>query len=106
VKVRLTEHGLIGKEIQVSVADRGIGIDQKELPHIFEPFYRSPSVTGAQIHGTGLGLPLAKSIVEAMQGHLTVKSVIGRGSTFTLHLPCLEQSVRQAEAETTQALSS
>jgi signal transduction histidine kinase len=106
VKVRLIVHGLSGKEIQVSVADRGIGIDQKELPHIFEPFYRSPSVTGAQIHGTGLGLPLAKSIVEAMQGHLTVKSVIGRGSTFTLHLPCLEQSVRQAEAETTQALSS
>ena len=106
VKVRLIEHGFSGKEIQISVADRGIGIDQKELPHIFEPFYRSPSVTAAQIHGTGLGLPLAKSIVEAMKGRLTVKSATGRGSTFTLHLPCLEQSARQAEPETTQALSS
>ena len=106
VKVRLIEHGFSGKEIQISVTDRGIGIDQKELPHIFEPFYRSPSVTAAQIHGTGLGLPLAKSIVEAMKGRLTVKSSPGRGSTFTLHLPCPDPSARQTEAETTQALSS
>jgi signal transduction histidine kinase len=106
VKVSLNEHGLRGKEIQISVTDRGIGIDQKELPHIFEPFYRSPSVTAAQIHGTGLGLPLAKSIVEAMKGRLTVKSSPGRGSTFTMHLPCLEPSARQTEAETTEALSS
>jgi signal transduction histidine kinase len=105
VKVRLTEHGLSGKEIQISVADRGIGIDQKEIPHIFEPFYRSPAVTAAQIHGTGLGLPLAKSIIEAMKGRLTVKSATGRGSTFTLHLPCQVTSPRQA-AQTTQVFSS
>ena len=105
IQARLTEHGLTGKEIQISVSDRGIGIAPEELRHIFKPFYRSPSVTAAQIHGTGLGLPLAKSIVEAMKGQVTVKSAPGRGSTFTLHLPCLEHSVRQLEAKTTEAIS-
>jgi signal transduction histidine kinase len=77
-------------EVRISISDRGIGISEKDLPHIFEPFYRSPSVRVAQIHGTGLGLPLSKSIVEAMKGRLTVTSALGRGSTFTLHLPCVE----------------
>jgi signal transduction histidine kinase len=105
IEARLTEHGLAGKEIQISVSDRGIGIDPQELPHIFEPFYRSSSVTAAQIHGTGLGLPLAKSIVEAMKGQLSVKSAPGRGSTFTLHLPCLEHPIRHADAKA-EAISS
>src|ERR1700688_792018 len=106
IQARFSEHGMGGKEIQISVSDHGIGIDPRELPHIFQPFYRSPSVTAAQIHGTGLGLPLAKSIVESMKGHLSVKSVPGRGSTFTLHLPCLEHPVRQADSKATEAVSS
>jgi signal transduction histidine kinase len=106
IQARLTEHGLTGKEVQISVSDRGIGIAPEEMRHIFEPFYRSPSVTAAQIHGTGLGLPLAKSIVEAMKGQVTVKSAPGRGSTFTLHLPCVEHSVRQLETKATEAVSS
>lgn len=75
------------KEIVIAVQDRGIGIDKHELKHIFEPFYRTPIATAAQIHGTGLGLPLAKSIVEAMGGRLTVESEPRKGSTFTIHLP-------------------
>jgi signal transduction histidine kinase len=106
IQARLTEHGLTGREVQIGVSDRGIGIAPEELRHIFKPFYRSPSVTAAQIHGTGLGLPLAKSIVEAMKGQVTVKSAPGRGSTFTLHLPCVENSVRQMETKTTEAVSS
>jgi signal transduction histidine kinase len=99
VRARLGEGGAGGKEIQISISDRGIGIGPKDLPRIFEPFYRSPSVTAAQIHGTGLGLPLAKSIAEAMKGQLTVTSVPGRGSTFTLHLPCAEHPVEEADWE-------
>jgi signal transduction histidine kinase len=106
IQAQVTEYGINGKEIQISVSDRGIGIAPDELRHIFEPFYRSPSVTAAQIHGTGLGLPLAKSIVEAMKGQVTVKSAPGRGSTFTLHLPGVEHSVRPMEAKTTEAVSS
>lgn len=82
-------HGENGKadEVWISVEDHGIGIDSSELKQIFEPFYRSPVVTAAQIHGTGLGLPLAKSIAEAMGGKITVVSKVGTGSRFTLHLP-------------------
>ena len=87
-----------GREIQVSVSDRGAGIAPSDLPHIFKPFYRSPSTTAAQIHGTGLGLTLARSIAEAMKGQLTVTSVPGRGSTFTLHVPCVEPAIVDAEA--------
>jgi signal transduction histidine kinase len=106
IQARLAEHGVTGKEIQIGISDRGIGIAPEEIRHIFEPFYRSPSVTAAQIHGTGLGLPLAKSIMEAMKGQVTVKSAPGRGSTFTLHLPCVEHSARQVDIKTTEAVSS
>src|SRR5262249_8276680 len=47
------------REIELAVEDRGIGISAQEIKHIFEPFYRSPSVAGSNVHGTGLGLPLA-----------------------------------------------
>jgi len=105
IEARLAEHGVTGREVQISVTDRGIGIAPEELRHIFEPFYRSPHVMAAQIHGTGLGLPLAKSIMEAMRGQVTVKSAPGRGSTFTLHLPCAEHAARQVEAKANQAAS-
>jgi len=75
------------REAQISVSDRGIGIGEADLPHIFEPFYRSPAVRAAQIRGTGLGLPLSQSLAEAMKGRLAVESVPGRGSTFTLYVP-------------------
>lgn len=73
-------------DVQISVADRGIGIEPGDLTHIFEPFYRSASVRAAQIHGTGIGLALARQIADAMGGSIDVASVPGRGSTFTLHL--------------------
>ena len=90
IRANAHENGSASKEIQISVSDRGIGISAADLPHIFEPFYRSPTVRAAQIHGTGLGLPLTQSLAEAMNGRLTVASVPGRGSTFTVHLPCAE----------------
>jgi len=80
------------KEVRISVQDHGSGISSSELPHIFEPFYRSPKVVDAQIHGTGLGLAVAKRIAEAMGGRLSVTSEVGVGSTFTLHLPVPRKS--------------
>jgi signal transduction histidine kinase len=79
------------REIRISVHDHGKGIDRSELPHIFEPFYRSPTAVADQIHGTGLGLPIAKSLAEAMGGRLSVTSEVGKGSVFTLHLPTIEE---------------
>jgi signal transduction histidine kinase len=90
IRARADDSGSAGRQVQISVSDRGIGIGTADLPHIFEPFYRSPSVRAAQIHGTGLGLPLSQSIAEAMKGRLTVTSVMGRGSTFTLYMACAE----------------
>lgn len=82
------------KEIRVDVHDRGQGIDRSEMQHIFEPFYRSPSVVSKQIHGTGLGLPIAKSLAEAMGGRLSVTSELGVGTVFTLRLPAFEENKR------------
>jgi signal transduction histidine kinase len=79
------QHGS-GQELRISVADHGIGIDSSELVHIFDPFYRSPRVQAAQIHGTGIGLSLAKRLAESMGGKISVVSELHVGSTFTLHL--------------------
>ena len=85
------------REIRISVQDHGRGISSSELGHIFEPFYRSPGVVDAQIHGTGLGLAVAKRIAQAMGGRLSVVSVVDVGSTFTLHLPVLSGAKNEAD---------
>jgi signal transduction histidine kinase len=85
------------KEVRISVQDQGIGIDRAEIGRVFEPFYRSPKVSAAQIHGTGLGLALAKNIVQAMGGRMSVNSELGVGSIFTLHLPVAVQDTGQPE---------
>jgi len=85
------------REVRISVRDHGRGISDSELGQIFEPFYRSPKVVDAQIHGTGLGLAVAKRIAQAMGGRLSVVSELDMGSTFTLHLPV----ALKLDAETT-----
>jgi signal transduction histidine kinase len=75
------------REVEISVTDRGVGISSEELSQIFKPFYRSPDVVAAQIHGTGLGLSVAKHIAESLGGRISVTSEVGVGSVFTLHLP-------------------
>jgi signal transduction histidine kinase len=83
------------KEVRISVRDYGIGISSSDLPHIFEPFYRSPKVAATQVRGTGLGLSLAKHQAEAMGGRISVVSEVGVGSVFTLHLPAAEEQENQ-----------
>lgn len=86
------------KEVSVSVADHGMGIQESELNMIWDPFYRCARVRDGQIHGTGLGLALTKRIAESMGGRLSVSSIVDRGTTFTLHLPCREQAPGLQEA--------
>ncbi len=76
-----------GSEVQITVADRGPGIAPKDLPHIFEPFYRGQSVNAATTSGAGLGLCLVERNLRALGGSVTVQSAPGDGTSFTLHLP-------------------
>jgi signal transduction histidine kinase len=78
--------GTKGREVQITVADRGPGIAPKDLPYIFEPFYRGRNVS-ATTSGAGLGLCLVERNLRALGGSVTVKSTQGHGTSFTLHLP-------------------
>jgi len=75
-----------GDFITTSVADRGAGIDEQERPLIFEKFYRGKDQRYS-VEGTGMGLPIAKAIVEAHGGTLSLTSQVGRGSVFAFTLP-------------------
>lgn len=74
--------------IAVKVKDTGIGIDKKDLPHIFDRFYRADkSRSKDMVSGYGLGLAIAQKIVELHKGKINVESRPGKGSTFTIELP-------------------
>ncbi len=81
------EADLKDKEINIRFKDHGIGIDSEHLPRIFERFYRVDKARSRKLGGTGLGLAIVKHIVHAHDGHVTVKSVPGKGSTFSIHIP-------------------
>ena len=92
------EEGQDGKQVLIAIEDHGPGIEHADLQHIFEPFYRSPAVRAAQVHGSGLGLPLAKSIAEAMGGGLRAASERGKGSSFILSLRVADETAAVEDA--------
>lgn len=72
--------------IQLQIQDNGTGIDSKDLPHIFERFYRGDKSRKQKKGETGLGLAIAKSLIEAHGGTISVESTIGKGTTFIISL--------------------
>jgi PAS domain S-box-containing protein len=74
----------------IEIADQGYGISESDLSRIFEKFYRVPRVQDAGVPGTGLGLSLVREIAELHHGSVSVRSEVGRGSTFTLRIPRTE----------------
>jgi signal transduction histidine kinase len=77
--------------LQISVCDNGIGIPEKEQPSIFEKFYQVGDSTGGIREGTGLGLPITKHLIELHGGTISVTSQPGKGSSFRLVLPLLQE---------------
>ena len=84
IRVRFAREG---ESILATVSDTGCGMAPEDLPKLFQEFYRSSDPINQQIRGTGLGLALAKRIVEAHRGRISVTSEKGKGSTFTVSLP-------------------
>jgi signal transduction histidine kinase len=82
--------------VRITVTDRGVGISEQALPHIFDRFYQADGGATRSVGGFGIGLSLVHHFVEAHGGTIAVNSVVGEGSTFTVTLP------RRAERETPQ----
>lgn len=88
------------QEAVISVADQGVGIPPEKLAHIFERFYRVPEVnvqTGSSV-GIGLGLYIARKIIECHGGHITATSTPGQGSIFTIYLPLTQRNEHSSHA--------
>ena len=82
-----------GNEIQCSIKDNGMGIPEKHLPFIFERFYRADSARDRQTGGAGLGLAIARALVESQGGKISAESPSGQGTTFRFSLPASQLPV-------------
>jgi two-component system sensor histidine kinase SenX3 len=92
VVVSVTE--LADEGVEVSVADQGIGIPERDLERIFERFYRVDPARSRATGGTGLGLAIVKHVMAAHGGRASVRSTVGEGSTFTLWVPLRQEAVQ------------
>lgn len=79
--------GLVPEGVSVTVSDTGEGIPAQDLPHVFERFYRGDKSRNRTAGGAGLGLAIAKGIIEAHGGSICAESALGQGSVFTFRLP-------------------
>jgi signal transduction histidine kinase len=84
VEVRAETHA---GQVRVRVADRGLGIDADDLPHIFKAFFRGRRALDAQVRGSGVGLSVVRHVIDAHHGRIHVDSRPGEGTTVTVDLP-------------------
>jgi signal transduction histidine kinase len=89
---------LEGHELVTRVRDTGIGIAAEDLPRVFEKFFRAESAQRSTIPGTGLGLPMARYIIERHRGRIELSSELGVGSEFRIYLPAATGDGEEAGA--------
>lgn len=73
--------------VVLNITDTGVGIPEKELPHMFERFHRIENINGRTYEGTGIGLSLIKEMIKIHEGQISVESKLNEGSTFTVKIP-------------------
>jgi signal transduction histidine kinase len=83
--------------VVLEITDTGLGLDEKEIPFIFEQFYRSKSKEVRREQGTGLGLTIAQKIIRAHGGKIEVRSQPGEGTTFTVYIDKAREGVASSE---------
>jgi signal transduction histidine kinase len=76
-----------GDHVEIKVRDNGVGIDPEEQPRLFTRFFRGTFAVREAVQGAGLGLAITKTIVEGHGGEISVDSLVGHGTTFTIRLP-------------------
>src|SRR5262249_36246123 len=86
--------------VRIRVADRGIGIDAGDLPHIFQPFYRGRRAVDAQVRGSGIGLSVVQHVIHAHGGDVHVDSRVGTGTTVTVVLPAAPAGAADGRVQT------
>ena len=79
--------GFVYNDAYIKVIDNGIGIPEKDLPRVFERFYRVEKARAREMGGTGLGLSIAKEIIEQNNGSINIKSIQGKGTEVVLRIP-------------------
>ena len=75
------------KDVVISISDQGVGISQEDLIPLFERYFRVKASTGYHVPGTGLGLPVARTIIENHNGRIWAESKVGEGTTLYFSLP-------------------
>lgn len=88
VTIRIYAYG--DEQVRIQIRDSGIGIPKKDLPRVFERFYRVDKARSRSSGGTGLGLSIVKHLVELHKGTISVSSTVGVGTTFTIDLPVIQ----------------
>jgi len=82
LRARREDRGVV-----IEVEDNGVGIPLRERKRVFDRFYRIDNLLTRKSEGSGLGLAIAKRIIEAHGGHISLRSEVGKGSCFAIHLP-------------------
>ena len=100
VSLKEVNHKTGHSKYQIEVSDTGIGMSEQFQERLFEPFAREVSFASRKVSGTGLGMPIVKTIVQQMSGEITVNSVLGEGTTFIITIPL--QNLDEEKEETAE----